>query len=309
MRGGGADNDPIVSIEPKPDAPKPAPRKPSRRAALVKRYRGAVIAFVVTLAALGAAYVTFIAMQSRVRLPALEVTAAVAPPQRALMAAEALLELAPDTPLAEATLLVPTARVARLDTMRRGAWAGASGFLEWLAPAPRRDTAGLVEARKLLAQGDMDGARRALAQYRERLDARKARVEDRPRVLAGLAERIAADCQDANVALSGAVEKGPRGMMARQSEAPFFFARGLAYGWAAILSAWTQDGTDLSEADRTRAAGLIQILQRAAEYQPLFLMNPSPANRFAANHFAILGLEMEAGAAAARDLANAAAAE
>lgn len=304
--GGGADNDPIVTLEPPEErralVGPPLVRVAFSPAGFLRKYRGAAVAFAITLLVLGGAYVAFIAAQSRVALAPLSESEGASAPARGLAAAAALLALAPDTTLADDTLLAPTARAARLIDMRIGAREAATGFLAAIGPDRGRADAALIEARVLAGEGDTEGARQAVARLAERLDARQARLSSKPAALAALAAQIARDCDAAGQRLSQAVKQGPRGYMDPVAETPFFRARGLAFGWAELLSAWAGDFAGLSLVVQDRLRALVEILQRASIYQPWFVANPGPHSLFGPNHLALLGLDIAAAAAAARDL-------
>lgn len=305
VSGGAADNDPIVTLEP-PAQDQPiahaGPRVAFSPANWLRRYRGAAIAFALTLLILGAAYVAFISAQSRVALAPIAIEEGSSAPARALAMAEALLALAPDSALGDDTLLAPTARAARLMEMRAGAQDAAGGFLAALGPDRGRADAALIEARELAGEGDHEGARQAVARLSDRLKGRQARLSSKPAALAAIAAQTARDCDAAGIALADAVKQGPRSYMDPLAEAPFFKARGLAFGWAALIRAWAGDFQGLSLVVQDRVRALLTILERAGGYQPFFVANPGPASWFGPNHLALLGLDFAAAAAAARDL-------
>lgn len=301
-----ADNDPLVAVEPGPQrqAPEPAgaqpPLSPARALReLVRRIVWIFIAFLVTMAALAALYVWFVASESRVAAP-LEDAAKVerGAGSGAVLAAASLVTdaIAPADALSnQGMLLAPTARRIRETWLNDGAAAAVGRFLDQLQPEAGRRDAALVEARFALAEGGQGrgAARAALIRFNDRV-ARGVAVLDVSEpayaaMLAAAARSLAAEAE----ALQAIVADGRLGTARPDAERSFFRARGAALAWRRALQGYIDDAPAAVAGERQGAAAPgLEALAEAAAFQPTLLFNAPLDSSFQPNHLASLALKL-----------------
>jgi hypothetical protein len=300
-----ADNAPIVSVEPAgPAAAAPAakspPQPPPKRGwrFMLARILWLALAFVVTLMLLTAAYLWFVAQESRVAvtLEAAQTGDASAAGTSALRAAIATLEEAaapPNALVQQDMLLAPTSRRARLAALYDGAADAVARYLETLQIAGGRREQTLSDARFALAEGGAGraAARTALIQ----LNDRAARGLYRPDAAASAGDALVSSAGAAAMIESDALTQAA-GRQSRRPEAErvFFRARGAALAWRRILNGWVQDAPS-PRLTTQRAAALapaLESLALAASFQPTLLGNAAPDSSFQPNHLSHLALLM-----------------
>ncbi len=306
-----ADNDPIVSIEPRaPPVVVRAPLQPGAKGP--RRAARTVIAFLLTLAVLGVGYGALVAINSRVGLDLTAMPAAEEGESHVVAAAAALLALGADSArgVADDLLFVPSGREMRERRVRDGAVQVAARFIA-LAAAPRgRADPALVDARLALsggaqvAESERIVARDALLRLNARIVRKQARLDTGAPALAALMRAAADACEGEARALTTLVA-APTGLAEPATEARMYQARGVAYGWLMLTRAALLDAPDLADAMTVEATIPVEALQRIAERQPLFLFNGDPSSPWAPAHVADAAADFARAAAGARALASA----
>lgn len=281
------------------------------------RWSRTVIAFAVTVLALGGAYFVFVGTQGGVSA-ALDAPQTVAPSggSPAIAEAAALLALRADD-LDSGALFLPDRHRNRIDLFKEGAAEAVTAFVEVVARRrpPDRD---LDEAAKLLSAPAaeqtvapaqrVDAARDALRRFNARIGAgdRGRPAERSAKMLAAMARAAAATCAAHEQAVREAAVLSRFGPAAPGAEAAFFRARGAAYAWARLLTAYGEELPETVRDTLTPAvADALIPLSVAATFEPRVLFGASPGG-VAPNHLERMATDMAAAAAAAKRLDSAA---
>ncbi len=277
----------------------------------VRRWMKTGAAFVLTLAAIGAAFILFIASQGGVSA---EVDAPLpAAPQGgalSIAAAASLLSLQDDG-LQSGMLFLPNRHERRAALFQEGAADAVAGFVETVARRRRPDqdldlAAAVLGAPAAEAPADRyAAAREALRRYNAKTR-REGAVDIGKPALAAVARAAAAACtaHEQAVRLAAVADRfGPAGP---DAEAAFFRARGEAFAWARLLAAFERDlPATTAEALKTAFADAHAPLVAAATFEPRILFNAKPGG-IAPNHLERMATDLAAAAAAARRLDKAA---
>ncbi|MEJ0022702.1 MAG: hypothetical protein WDN76_04145 [Alphaproteobacteria bacterium] len=276
----------------------------------VRRWIKTGAAFVLTLSVIAAAYLLFVATQGRVAanvdapLPAAPENGAVS-----IAAAAELLSLPKDA-LRSGALFLPNRYERRASLFQEGAADAVAGFVETVARRRARDrdldaAATLLAAPLIEAPEPADryaSAREALRRYNARATAAKPAVDLSRPALAAAARAAAAACEAHERAVRAAAVAGRFGPAGPDAEAAFFRARGEAFGWARLLSAYEQDlSVKLSEPLHAALDEARRPLVESAEFEPRVLFNAKPGG-IAPNHLERMATDLAAAVAAARRL-------
>jgi hypothetical protein len=280
------------------------------------RWWRTAVGFAVTVIALGGAYVVFVATQGGVRA-ALDAPRAAAPGggSQAVAEAAALLSLRADD-LDSGALFLPDRHRRRIELFKEGAAEAVSAFVEVVARRRPPDS-DLDTAAKLLSAPAAeqtvapavrnDAAREALRRFNARVGAARGRPAERSaKMLAAMARAAAATCAAHEQAVREAAVLGRFGPADPGAEAAFFRARGAAYAWTRLLTAYGEElptaiGTPLKPA----LAEALNPLGVAATFEPRVLFGASPGG-VAPNHLERMATDLAAAAAAAKRLDSAA---
>jgi hypothetical protein len=211
-------------------------------------------------------------------------------------------------------LFLPNRHERRTALFQEGAAYAVAGFVETVARRRARDR-DLDTAADLLAAPRIEGpapadryasAREALRRYNARATAERPAVDLSAPALAAAARAAAAACAAHEQAVRAAAVADRFGPAGPDAEAAFFRARGEAFGWARLLSAYESDlPIALSEPLRDALAEARRPLVVSAEFEPRVLFNAKPGG-IAPNHLERMATDLAAAVAAARRLDEAA---
>lgn len=300
----GADNDPIVSIE--PSSPRPPVRTPTRRQQLARAARTAT-GFVATLVVLAAAYGLMVAIDSRATLDVGAEPEVAAGASHAVAAAAAL--LAPETE-APAPPLAPSGRLLREGRLHDGAADVAARFVALAGPARGRTDPALAAARAALPVSAPSGAaerataRDALLRFNTRVARGEAQLDTGRAALAALVLAAAESCERESAMLAGQARE-PSFVASPAADARMYEARGVAWGWLLILRGSLQDAPDAAKVASLEATIPLEALTRAASREPIVLFNGGKSAPWAPAHIADEAADFSRAAAGARALATA----
>jgi hypothetical protein len=273
------------------------------------------IAFAATLAVLAAAYVVFVATQGDVRgdvnAPR---PAAPAGGSLAIATAAGLLSIQSDD-LGSGALFLPDRHAPRVAAFQDGAADAVGAFVEVISRRRSPDTDLEAAARFLSAPqvelgkavADRNGAaREALRRFNARVGGHGPAVERSAKTLAAMARAAAAMCDAHEQAVRAAAIGGRFGPADPGAETAFFRARGTAYAWARLLSAYGDELPAKTGAPlKSVLADVLRPLEAAAEFEPQVLFDAPPGG-IAPNHLERMATNLAAAAAAARRLDKAA---
>jgi hypothetical protein len=321
--GPGADHDPIAVVEPASStAPDPGardrasvpPTGPSLRSRMAQGAQFAS-AFVLTLSLIA---IGFALLSARLAMVEPDWSVAAEPssavPYSIAAGAAALNLVSADDAYKDGFFIMPGRRQARLRAFQIGAASAVGAFATSRDERRPRSDPDLAAAAGELASlaldddlemGDLIAGREALARFGDRAGDGRARFAATPEGMSALALA----CQTAALAhtaeLASRVQSGRSWLIDADAEASFYRARGNAYGWRLVLSAF---GRDMASNALARAepewSELVAATEDAASYQPLFVLNGPQQSSAAPNHLAELTVKLTRVSAAAEQLAN-----
>lgn len=304
----GADNEPLVSVEPQrppPSNPPMSPKPPLRRR---DRWVRTAVAFITTFALLAAGYAVLVAANSRVPLDA----GFIAPPDpggdRATSAATALLALDSGDALAGADdlLVIPNGRRLRAERIKAGAASVVAAYVDLLAAAQTPLDPALADALEAVRADDPAATRDALMRFNNRIARGRATSGAGPARVADIAAAAAAACERESAMLNEIAEREQGWMASPMAQAQASHARGVAFGWLLLLRGALADAPDVASATVIEASAPLDALAAAAETQPLFLFNGGPQTPWSPPHVRRKAGQFARAAVGAQALASAA---
>lgn len=310
--GPGADHAPTVLVE-GADAPARPARQP--RGTRVGRALRFAAGFTVTLSVIGIGFAILSARLAQIH-PDWSVTAEpAAGASYALAAGDATLRLlAAEDAYRDGFFLAPERRRVRLAAFQAGAASSVAAFATVLDERRRRSDPDLAAIAAELggldfadeeAFGALISGRDALHRFADRVEDGRARYDPSADVLLGLAQATQTAALANTAELAARVRSNESLRLSADAEASFYRARGEAYGWRLLLSAY---GRDMPASVRARVepalSDLVAATEDAADYQPLFLLNGAQQSAAVPNHLAHLAVKLTQVSAAAERLAR-----
>jgi len=293
----------IASRSSRVDVAAGAQERPAGRPGRLAKAAQFASAFLVTLSAIAIGFALLSARLSQVR-PDWSVAAAPVDggPSSFAAADAALGVIAADDAYRDGFFIAPARRRARLAAFQVGAAAAVGAFAAALDERRRRSDPDLALAAGELSALALDGGldmeslaagRDALKRFADRAADRRVRFEPSGDGLIG----IVLACQTAALAhatdLAAEGQHGRAWPISMEAEASFYRARGEAFAWRLLLSAYVRDlPVDQRARVEPALSRLVAAAEDAANFQPLFLISGAPGAAAAPNHLAILGRKL-----------------